>query len=519
MKRLLRTWSAARRRPRARRPSSWQRHHRPARLVALAVARAPRCCSGSCVRCSSATRCGWRSSPRRLPARPRRASTPARAGRCPPPTSLEAPAQARPGALVAAARPAWVNTRRLFARRCHRGRADARRGDAAADGQLCRRAALRRRVLNELPHAVARGPCSSSAPTRRPRSCGNRAAGAYYSEDAMKRRPMLFASAAVVGLWSSLDRDARPSPAIQWWQPTSRRRAAPPPSRCAAPGRHDRHPPRQRRPRAARPLAVDGGGTPSRAESGTGRRPPPLPPPPPAPPPLHRRLRRRPADAALSLRRPARRGAAGSNKPRLPRARRKAAGGRRRRPARGRLPARGDLAQEPVFQHVQNNVTLAQARRGGRTPDDTASHPAPYALAALAALTSALWLAGCAAQQHNGDGLVWRCCAGKTAEGPGEPAHRPTWNAEQRGYRIDHRRPARSAGLRQCCRAPTGTAQPGSTIARGYQEVLRFSEGSGASSAACAGAEQRKADAGAGAGRVNIARAGRPRPRTTCAAR
>ena len=66
-----------------------------------------------------------------------------------------------------------------------------------------------------------------------------------------------------------------------------------------------------------------------------------------------------------------------------------------------------------------------------------ASHPAPWRFAALAALTSALWLAGCAAQQHNGDGLrLLR--EGKTAEGLASLRKASDMEPNNARYRIDY---------------------------------------------------------------------------------
>ncbi len=125
-----------------------------------------------------------------------------------------------------------------------------------------------------------------------------------------------------------------------------------------------------------------------------------------------------------------------------------------------------------------------------------ASHPAPWRLAALAALTSALWLAGCAAQQHNGDGLKL-LREGKTAEGLASLRKASDMEPNNARYRIDYLAQRELASQAVLSRADEARlAGRLDEAARGYQEVLRFNEGSErAQRGLQLVQEQRKADA------------------------
>lgn len=104
-----------------------------------------------------------------------------------------------------------------------------------------------------------------------------------------------------------------------------------------------------------------------------------------------------------------------------------------------------------------------------------ASHPAPWRLAALAA---ALWLAGCAAQQHNGDGLKL-LQEGRTAEGLASLRKASELEPKNPRYRIDYlaqRELASQAVLGRADEARLAGRLDDAT--KGYQEVLRFNEGS-----------------------------------------
>ncbi|WP_374369202.1 secretin N-terminal domain-containing protein [Piscinibacter sp.] len=122
----------------------------------------------------------------------------------------------------------------------------------------------------------------------------------------------------------------------------------------------------------------------------------------------------------------------------------------------------------------------------------TAPRHAPWRLAAIAA---ALWLAGCAAQQHNGDGMKL-LRDGRTVEGLASLKKASELDPNNPRYRIDylaHRELASQAALNRADEARLAGRLD--EAAKGYQEVLRFNE---ASERAQRGLqlvqEQRKAD-------------------------
>lgn len=96
----------------------------------------------------------------------------------------------------------------------------------------------------------------------------------------------------------------------------------------------------------------------------------------------------------------------------------------------------------------------------------------------LAAAAAALWLAGCAAQQHNGDGLRL-LNDGKTAEGLANLRKASELEPKNPRYRIDylaHRELASQAVLTRADESRLAGRLDEATS--GYQEVLRFNEGS-----------------------------------------
>ncbi len=123
----------------------------------------------------------------------------------------------------------------------------------------------------------------------------------------------------------------------------------------------------------------------------------------------------------------------------------------------------------------------------------TAPRRAPWRLAAIAA---ALWLAGCAAQQHNGDGMKL-LRDGKTAEGLAALRKASELDPNNARYRIDYlaqRELASQAALNRADEA-RGAGRLDEAV-KGYQEVLRFNEGSErAQRGLQLVQEQRKADA------------------------
>ena len=205
----------------------------------------------------------------------------------------------------------------------------------------------------------------------------------------MKRRPVLFASAAAVGLWSAwIVLHGASGGATQVVAATRARAPAPQPraellaqltptsaaSRASAP----RPRPRPHRARASRPLPVT---TPSPRASGSSAAPASTPPPPAAASAAAAApAAAAAAHAAVPLRRHARRGREGTAA-RLPVARRQAAGGRRRRHAGRRLPTHAISGAGARLHHVQNNVTLKLAVAGGPPDDDP--HPPPCRRRAL----------------------------------------------------------------------------------------------------------------------------------------
>ena len=105
----------------------------------------------------------------------------------------------------------------------------------------------------------------------------------------------------------------------------------------------------------------------------------------------------------------------------------------------------------------------------------TAPRHAPWRLAAIAA---ALWLAGCAAQQHNGDGMKL-LRDGRTVEGLASLKKASELDPNNPRYRIDylaHRELASQAALNRADEARLAGRLD--EAAKGYQEVLRFNEAS-----------------------------------------
>ena len=123
----------------------------------------------------------------------------------------------------------------------------------------------------------------------------------------------------------------------------------------------------------------------------------------------------------------------------------------------------------------------------------TRPRPAAWPGAALAA---ALWLAGCAAQQHNGDGMKL-LHEGKTAEGLANLRKASELEPKNPRYRIDYLAQRELASQAVLARADDArTAGRLDEAAAGYQEVLRFNEGSErAQRGLQLVQEQRKADA------------------------
>ncbi|MGD9835386.1 MAG: secretin N-terminal domain-containing protein, partial [Piscinibacter sp.] len=121
------------------------------------------------------------------------------------------------------------------------------------------------------------------------------------------------------------------------------------------------------------------------------------------------------------------------------------------------------------------------------------THPVPWRLAALAA---ALWLAGCAAQQHNGDGMKL-LHEGKVAEGLSNLRKASELDPNNARYRIDYLAQRELASQAVLTRADEARlAGRLDEAVKGYQEVLRFNDGSErAQRGIQLVQEQRKADA------------------------
>lgn len=113
-----------------------------------------------------------------------------------------------------------------------------------------------------------------------------------------------------------------------------------------------------------------------------------------------------------------------------------------------------------------------------------------------AALAATLWLAGCAAQQHNGDGMKL-LHEGKTAEGLANLRKASELEPKNPRYRIDYLAQRELASQAVLARADEArTAGRLDEAASSYQEVLRFNDGSErAQRGLQLVQEQRKADA------------------------